>query len=159
MNVDKLNKWLALIANVGVLIGILFLILELQQSNRIALVSTEIETRNNFAALNDLMITNRYLTGLVEEARESDAEFTPEERSVLAQYAARNLQGWRNVVTSYDYGLVNEVSYLATFDDIRRLIRGFPGMHSIWQTVIDAYPSRAKSPIFVTIQEELRAIK
>ena len=36
MKLDKLNEWLTLIANVGVLLGIAFLVVELDQSNRIA---------------------------------------------------------------------------------------------------------------------------
>jgi hypothetical protein len=33
MNLDKLNRWLSLLANLGVLVGLIFLIAELNQSN------------------------------------------------------------------------------------------------------------------------------
>lgn len=36
MNTDKLNKWLSLIANTGVLVSIIFLALEINQTNQIA---------------------------------------------------------------------------------------------------------------------------
>lgn len=35
MDLDGLNTWLSLIANIGVLLGILFLVFELKQSNRL----------------------------------------------------------------------------------------------------------------------------
>ena len=34
MNLDNLNKWIALLANIGVVAGIVFLALEINQSNR-----------------------------------------------------------------------------------------------------------------------------
>jgi len=36
MQIEKLNPWLSFLGNVGVLAGIIFLILEIQQTNRIA---------------------------------------------------------------------------------------------------------------------------
>ena len=35
MNTDNLNRWLTLCANIGVVIGIIFLALELQQNNEL----------------------------------------------------------------------------------------------------------------------------
>jgi len=40
MNLEKVNSWLALIANVGVIVGIVFLALEINQSNRQAQSAT-----------------------------------------------------------------------------------------------------------------------
>jgi len=39
MNLDKLSKWLVLVANIGVVIGIFALIAELNHSSRLAEVS------------------------------------------------------------------------------------------------------------------------
>ena len=36
LDLDKLNRWLGVFANLGVMIGLIFLIFELDQSNRIA---------------------------------------------------------------------------------------------------------------------------
>jgi hypothetical protein len=35
MNMDKLNKWLMLVANIGVIVGIAFLAVEVNQNNRL----------------------------------------------------------------------------------------------------------------------------
>jgi hypothetical protein len=46
MNVDRLNRWLGLFANFGVLAGILFLAFELNQNT----VATRLEAASNFNA-------------------------------------------------------------------------------------------------------------
>ena len=46
MNLDNLNKWLTLGANLGVLVGIFALVIELQHSSRLAQVNAY-QTRNS----------------------------------------------------------------------------------------------------------------
>lgn len=41
MNLEPANKWLTLLANMAVLAGIVFLALEVPQSNHIAIAATE----------------------------------------------------------------------------------------------------------------------
>jgi len=50
MNIEKINSWLSLIANAGVLIGIVFLAIELQQNTNVARVT---EYRENIQDLAD----------------------------------------------------------------------------------------------------------
>ena len=45
MDIEKLNRWLTLGANVGVLAGIIFLALEIQQNSRLARLQFEDERR------------------------------------------------------------------------------------------------------------------
>jgi len=43
MNMDKVNQWLSLLGNLGVVAGIIFLAIELQNNTR----ATEAQTRNS----------------------------------------------------------------------------------------------------------------
>ena len=58
MDVDRLNPWLNLAASVGVIIGLAFLVVEINQSNRIASYSAEHSRRNQFIELNTVRIEN-----------------------------------------------------------------------------------------------------
>jgi|SaaInlV_100m_DNA_5_1039725.scaffolds.fasta_scaffold65520_2 hypothetical protein len=46
MNFEKLNTWLTFVANVGVVIGLIFLVVELRQSNDQAAAATEQDRAN-----------------------------------------------------------------------------------------------------------------
>ena len=58
MKLDRLNQWLTLLTNLGVLIGLVFLIAELNQSNRIAVYSAESTRRTQFLDMNTSRIEN-----------------------------------------------------------------------------------------------------
>ena len=82
MDMDKLNKWLTLSANFGVLAGIIFLAVELRQNestmdeaNRINVLNAraiELETSNSFRALivQDEELARIWLEGLAGAALE-----------------------------------------------------------------------------------------
>lgn len=55
---EKLNQWLTLAANLGVLIGVIFVVVELNQANRIAAYSAESTRRTQFLAMNTARIEN-----------------------------------------------------------------------------------------------------
>jgi hypothetical protein len=58
MNLDKLNQWLSLLANLGVLVGLVFLIAELNQANRIAVYTAESTRNTQFLGMNTSRIEN-----------------------------------------------------------------------------------------------------
>ena len=58
MDTEKLNKWVSLLANIGVLAGIVFLGLEIRQSNRIAMASAELSIRDHYFAHNQMVVTD-----------------------------------------------------------------------------------------------------
>lgn len=65
MNTDKINQLLSLSANLAVLIGIVFIVVEMQQANRIALRGSRselslaaIELNNELAFINYFKLLN-----------------------------------------------------------------------------------------------------
>jgi len=52
MNLDSLNKWLMLAANIGVIAGIIFLAIEIQQNS----LSTQAQTRTELTVIANQMI-------------------------------------------------------------------------------------------------------
>ena len=46
MDLEKFNKWMTLIANLGVVIGIIFLIIEIQQNTAVTRSAAEMEFTN-----------------------------------------------------------------------------------------------------------------
>ena len=46
MNTEKLNSWLGVLANIGVIAGIVFLAMEIRQNTEVAVSSAELEVSN-----------------------------------------------------------------------------------------------------------------
>lgn len=67
MNFDKLNQWLTLLANFGVLVGIFALVIELDQSSKLAAVDAY-QTRNSeLQALNFQMSLSPQLLQVLDK--------------------------------------------------------------------------------------------
>ena len=77
MNLDSLNKWLTLLANIGVIAGIAFLAIEINQNNK----QLEIQSYQNWSnsAINlNMSLTDRELSAIyasgVEDSRNLDED-------------------------------------------------------------------------------------
>ncbi len=79
MSLDKVNRWLTLLANVGVLAGIVFLALEMRHSSNAINAQTYDSIANGFITLNMATITDAtvgiiWVTGLSDPASISESE-------------------------------------------------------------------------------------
>ena len=74
MKIENLNQWLALGANFGVLIGIIFLSMEINQSNRIAIGTAEYETSRDFNEIGRIILTDASIRELIVKLEDTDEE-------------------------------------------------------------------------------------
>ena len=78
MEPDRLNRWLNLVTNLGVIIGIAFLIIELDQTNRIARYTAEVGWRSQAIEINSNRIE---YSETYAKLQADEAELTPSERA------------------------------------------------------------------------------
>lgn len=155
MKLSHLNEWLSLIANMGVLVGIVFLIVELQQTNRIAQVSAEYELRNNFSSLNELHMANEEYSDFVVRT------FYPDTMADGDEFRARQainrlLNIWLAAAFSYENGIASEMIYNNILDDAKGAIEtSSPAGRVLWKSQLDTYPSLASTDVFQFIYELL----
>ena len=107
MNADRVNRWLTLGANIGVLIGLIILALEIQQANRIAITSTELTVREAWGSVNETIYTNPQTSALLAKARFADAEFSDAEREMLVAFTARMMNIWEGIEEAYDNEMIS----------------------------------------------------
>jgi len=79
MNTERLNSWLTLLANVGVLIGLFVVILELRQSTDVAqaqMADAAVAGHNelNLAIATDPQVARIFIVGLYEPDKLTDTE-------------------------------------------------------------------------------------
>jgi len=135
-----LGKIFTILANVGVLAGIIFVAFEIRQSNRIAVGTTSYELNRHFMGINELYITNSDLLSLAVAL--ADERFTPqdgEQRELAEAYARRLLNNWVAIEDGYDNGIVSESLYLMAKEDVKALIKKRPGVVPIYDVISIQY--------------------
>lgn len=112
MDSDRINRWLALGANVGVLVGIILLIVELDQNREMM----RAQTRNEVAAeIIDLLtdITNNEQFASVYRRGMADEELTADESMQFRVRTIALFRYFENVHYQYRLGLYDEDEFAA----------------------------------------------
>lgn len=136
MNLDKLNQWLSLLANVGVLVGLVFLIAELNQANRIAVYTAESTRSTQFLGMNTSRIEN---PEIIAKLMQPNPEFTDIEW-VQALYTARQqINTWIDAENAVINGLLSETTRRGVFNDIDVVIAEMPGLIPAWEYLFEGY--------------------
>lgn len=100
---DKINKWLTLGANIGVLIGIAFVAYELQQNTTATQLETTSNFQNAFAQVELMIASDKEFAELLTKGRNgeqvSDTEFVR-----LQAFYRTVLRAWQTNVTQHEAG-------------------------------------------------------
>ncbi len=121
MESDKVNRWLTLGANIGVLIGIILLVVELDQNREMI----RAQTRNDISqqlANRLLIVGSNSQMASVKRRAEAGEELTADEEHQYFLYLVANMRDWENIHYQYRHG---------TFDD-----NEFEAEKVAWQFVI-----------------------
>lgn len=151
VNADKLNKWLALIANVAVVAGIVFLALELNQNSRMM----KTQTRN---AITESILNfqfNAETSGLREIAYRANTDLSSlsaDEKQKVFQLYVSNLRLWENIHYQYRNGVFDEDEFAAERNSWRALGERTPLLRSVYCQVKQR---GSLSPAFVVEMDKL----
>ena len=124
-----IGKLIQVVANLGVIAGIIFLAVELQQNNqllRAEAIGTVLETR---LARQDLTLQGVDVAALLERNRTSDS-LSPEDFSRIRALRARGLIGWQRDYFLYQEGILTEEHFRANFPVMKNSITGELGAWS-----------------------------
>lgn len=154
--VDRVNQWLALAAHLGVIGGIIFLAIEIRQSNRIAISANEVDVRNSYAELNRSIYTNRDFAELLAKCLLPDAKLTDAEAEMISAFVYTSLNIWQAIEISYNNGMLPKQTFDEVEEDIRGYVRYYPAMRSIWRQTIDDYPSSYGTGVYRMVDQALK---
>ena len=110
MDKDRLNRWLTLGANLGVLVGIILLILELDQNREMMRAQTRHEISVQIVDLLSQVGTDIQLASLLRRA-DSGEDLTPDEHVQYEHRTAAMFRYFENVHYQYRLGLYDETEY------------------------------------------------
>jgi hypothetical protein len=140
MNVDRVNRWLALAANVGVLAGILLLVFELNQNRQMM----RAQTRNDLAMGSMQLLTmpsmSLQLAGVIRRGDAAE-ELNPDEQLQYRRYVISTFRYYQNAYYQHRMGLYDEDEFLTQTESWRRYVSQAKGTVPIWCGVRSAFPS------------------
>jgi hypothetical protein len=138
MDLNKLNQWLSLLANVGVLVGLVFLILEINQTNRIAIYTAESTRSSQFIGMNTSRIENPEIIARLM-VPEPEPALSDTER-VQALYTARQqVNTWIDAENAVINGLLSEATRRGIYSDIDVVIAEMPGLIPYFEYLLTSY--------------------
>lgn len=140
----------------SVALSLFFVAFEIQQTNRIAIVSTEIEIRNNFSELNEAMFSDSDLAKLMEKASDPDYQPLAGERTQLRSLAFRFMNIWLASEIAYRNGMLPEASFLIVLDDIGYLLDEVAYIRIQFREILENYPGWANTEVAKAIEIRLR---
>ena len=88
----RINEWIALLTNIGLLFGIVFLVYELDQNSLNQQMEARFFIAQSFSDFNSSVAENPQLASLLTKAEGSETELTPAEARQYFHHYARWMQ-------------------------------------------------------------------
>ena len=151
MNLDAANRWLTLAANLGVMIGIVFLAYELQQNT----VATQLEAATNFQTSYSEIETTIYGDAEFAELLVKGREGSPVNgvESLRLQVFHNNvMRHWQVNHLLYTSGALDEDIWAGNREFMRLVLNDNIGLRRHWQSARQFY-----SPAFNEMIESITA--
>ena len=119
MNADNVNRWLILGANIGVLVGLALLIVELDQNSDLVRAQIHQARSDNFVSLKAELANTEHLLPVLANFTPAGGpahisalqELDPIERARLRQYWDGRIGGYDNLHYQYKQGFLDDDFY------------------------------------------------
>jgi len=127
VDTDRLNRWLTLLANFAVLVGLVVLIVEIRQNTDIARAQTRAQISQGLTeGLLDRNDNQEYLEIILKGNR--NEELSDVERYQYDRARNARLNYWDNMVYQHRMGLYDDEEFLVQMNVVRRIISSSPGI-------------------------------
>ena len=144
-----------IIGVVSVVISLLIVAYEIRQTNKIAIVNAEIELRNNYSALNELMVTHSELAVMLIRNEEEGGKLSAAEHIRMRSFMFRHLNIWIASEIAYENGMLPEPSFQIVLNDVAFGLRNFPGLHPHFREILDNFGGWSETRVVKLIESEL----
>lgn len=136
MKVTQLNAWLQVLANLGVVAGLLFLGLQLRQNSRMMAAQTRNELTQSIITLIQMESDPRVVSAYLK--RDSGLSLTPEDSYHLEAVANATLRHWENTFYQHRNGLFDNIEYQAD-TQVWAMAMKEPAYQSHWKKMRNTY--------------------
>jgi hypothetical protein len=131
MDADRLNRWLTLGANLGVLVGIFLLIMEIDQNRQ----AIQAQTRNDIAqgaiGIVSLAIDNPHLADILVRSNRGE-ELSESEEYILHSRSETIFRYFENVHYQYRLGTYDEGEFSRHMVTMKVVATNTPSLRQYW---------------------------
>jgi hypothetical protein len=138
MDSDRLNRWLTLGANLGVLVGIILLIVELDQNREMMKAQTRNELSMGLVGIQRGISENNQLADVIARAVANEP-LTPSETVQFSHRSIAMYRYWENVHYQYRVGLYDEIEFSRQKDAWNRYMNANKANVQMWCSFRDTF--------------------
>ncbi len=131
MDTDRLNHRLTLAANIGVIVGIVFLVLELRQNTQMTMAQSRQQMARDTTDLLTMNLNDPVFVDVVDRGMAGDELTRIEERQFQYRSVAF-IWHWQNLVYQHRIGLYDDDEFELQIAIARQDIGNFPGFKKLW---------------------------
>ena len=131
MNSDRINRWLTLGANFGVLIGLIILIFELNQNERLMESQVRNQLSSEIVKMFSLIASDEDLANIRRRADEGDS-LNADERYRYESMSRAIFRYWENVHFQYRKGLYDDEEFDYQMGSIERYFKYSKTLSDYW---------------------------
>ena len=146
MDADRLNRWLTLGANIGVLLGIALLVVELRQNQDVMRAQTRNDITQGELTLLLSTAENRELADIVVRANNGE-ELTQAEQLRSGLRSESTFRLWQNVHFQGRNGTYEEEEFRKHLDTMEQVLRGSRAFVGYWCRNSQIYPKQFQEEI------------
>lgn len=151
MNMDRTNRWLALAANIGVIIGLFLLLVELRQNSNISELGFYMDRRAQANQLNEYTLDLGVSEILTKSVMEPEA-LTPAEIEVLGSYLTLRLNSWRVTYIQEEFGFREPGSADRYLELTIKYSFGHPAALTWWRLNRDGFPAELRDSVDAALE-------
>ena len=152
MNVDNANRWLTLAANVGVLVGIAFLIVEINQNTQATNTASRDASVGHILNFFEQGMDNQVIARARYKFR-SGEELDGFERRQLHNYQYYNFKIFENIHVQYERGLFSDSEWRRYRRIIKNVLDGDEIALEMWNSRQDNYTEEFRAEVAALIQD------
>ena len=134
MDSDRLNRWLTLGANVGVLIGIILLVIELDQNRDMMRAQARNEIASELVNLLSMSAGNSELASIMRRANAGES-LTADELFQFRERQVAIFRYWENVHYQYRQGLYDKSEFARQKDAWRAYVNQSKAVADQWCSI------------------------
>jgi len=132
MDIEKINHSLALLANFGVLLGIIFLGLEIQQNSELMRIQIAQTRASDAIAAQELSINSPYIPQIRIKVNNGD-QLTPEESIRYGDYFRAINRAQDNLLFQYQAGMLRDSEIRSIEGFVRGRISTAEANRQLWE--------------------------
>ena len=154
MNLDKLNQWLTLLGNLGVVVGLIFLVIEVQQNSQLMQAQTRDSVTEKTLSFYESIYgaTDTFENWESIRNRSEIAQPVSGEEMRFSQIALANFRLWENEWYQFQIGLFDINEFEPRYVMWSRLLRS-PAYRSLWDQMKASFAPEFRNKIDSIISE------